>query len=192
MTADNYLRKAGALPAYKKSDVLCGLALICEELFAPQMVVEPDCISWTQESPDTPEDNFGIRTDFILYGTSGNVGKLLKVARKASTWLCEQALEELVVIHIHNYANYKYFVLDEEKGTPPWEQPHQTNKWLVQMMNESQGLEGDESFWTWGEVLHIYKSGDLSECGVQAVTRFLASPPKKYSYAGHPEVLRGL
>lgn len=189
MSVDAYLRKVGALPEYKRSDVLCGIALICEELFEPRDVQEPDCIPWTQQSPYTDEDNFNLRCDFILYGTSGNVTDLLTTARKSPTYIVEEALEQLLRIRLFNYACYLYFHENGEQGPEPWDQDFDSEKWNVEMMNSFLELEGDERFDTWGEVLNVYKDGTLTECGIKSVTRFLSSPPQRYSYKGHPEIL---
>jgi|LauGreDrversion4_2_1035121.scaffolds.fasta_scaffold165034_3 hypothetical protein len=189
MSVDQYLRKVGALPSYKRSDIFCGLALICEELFEPKSVQEPDCVSWTQQSPYTDEDNFDLRCDFILYGTSGNVTELLATARKSPTYLAEEALEQLLKIRLFNYACYLYFHVNNEEGPEPWDQDFESDQWNVDLMNEFVELEGDERFSTWDQVLNVYKDGTLSECGIKSVARFLASPPQKYSYRGHPEIL---
>lgn len=189
MSADQYLRKIGALPPYKRSDVLCGLALICEELFEPKSVQEPDCVPWTQQSPYTEEDNFNLRCDFILFGTSGNVTELLATARKSPTFLVEEAIEQLLKIRLFNYSCYLYFHVNNEEGPEPWDQDFESDQWNVDLMNEFLELEEDEKFQTWGQVLDVYKDGTLSECGLKSVTRFLMNPPQKYSYRGHPEIL---
>ena len=189
MSVDDYLRKVGALPGYKRSDVLSGIALICEELFEPRDVQEPDCVAWTQQSPYAEEDNFDFRCDFILYGTSGNVTDLLATARKSPTHIVEEALEQLLKIRLFNHACYLYFHVNEEQGPEPWDQDFDSGKWNVEMMNSFMELGGNKKFSTWGEVLHIYKDGTLTECGINAVVRFLMKPPQKYSYRGHPEIL---
>ena len=189
MSVDAYLRKFGALPQYKQSDVLCGIALVCEELFEPCTVQEPDCIQWTQQSPYTDEDNFNLRCDFILYGTSGNVTALLATARKSPLYIVEEALEQLLRIRLFNYALYLYYHVNGEKGPDPCDQDWESKKWNLEMMNSFLELEGEEQFDTWDQVLNVYKDGTLSDCGLKSVTRFLASPPQKYSYRGHPEIL---
>ena len=189
MSVDAYLRKVGAIAPYAKSDILCGLALICDDLFHPQSVQEPDCIRWTQQSPYTEEDNFNLRCDFILYGTSGNVTKLLETARKAPTYLSEDAIEQLLKIRLFNYALYLYYHVNQEQGPDPCDQDFESDQWNVDMMNEFLELEGNQRFNTWSQVLNIYKDGTLTEEGLKSVTSFLTRPPQRYSYAGHPEIL---
>ena len=192
MSVNDYLRKVGALKPYDRGDVLCGIALICEEFFEPRDVQEPDCIPWTQQSPYTDEDNFNLRCDFILYGTSGNVTDLLTTARKSPTYIVEEALEQLLKIRLFNYACYLFYHVNKEQGPDPCDQDFDSktsNGWFVEQMNSFLDFEGEERFDTWGEILNIYKDGTLSECGVKAVTRFLMKPPQRYSYKGHPEIL---
>ena len=190
MSVNDYLRKVGALKPYDRGDVLCGIALICEELFEPRDVQEPDCVQWTQQSPYTEEDNFDVRCDLILYGTSGNVTDLLATARKSPTYLVEEALEQLLKIRLFNYACYLYFHVNGEKGPEPWDQDFDSKEWNVNMMNLFLDFEKEEEkFCKWDQVLDIYKDGTLSDCGVKAVTRFLMKPPQRYSYKGHPEIL---
>ena len=189
MSADQYLRKVGALTPYKRSDVLCGLALICDDLFEPVTVQEPDCIRWTQQSPYTDEDNFNLRCDFILYGTSGNVTKLLETARKAPTRLSEEAIEQLLKIRLFNYALYLYYHVNNEQGVDPCDEDWESNQWNVNMMNKFLELKEEQQFQSWEQVLNIYKDGTLTKEGLKSVTEFLMRPPQRYSYAGHPEIL---
>jgi hypothetical protein len=178
MSVDDYLRKIGALAPYVKSDVLCGLALICDDLFHPEATQEPDCIPWTQQSPYTEEDNFDLRCDFIFYGTSGNVTKLLETARKAPTRLSEEAIEQLLKIRLFNYALYLYYHVNNEQGSDPCDEDFESDQWNVDMMNKFLDFEGDQRFRTWGQVLNIYKDGTLTDEGLKSVTNFLMRGPQ--------------
>ena len=188
MTADQLLRKMNVLTPYKREDVLCGIALICEELFRPEDVQEPDCISWTQEcyknTPDTEDNNFSIRCDFILYGSSGNVTKLLATAHKAPTYLIEEALEQLLKLRLFNWAMHLYYHVNKEEGTDPCDQDFDSPEWNVEMFNNFVGIEkgAPDYYHTWGEVLNVYKDGTLSELGQKSVLKFLTSPLQRYSY----------
>ena len=188
MTADQLLRKMNVLTPYKREDVLCGIALICEELFRPEDVQEPDCISWTQEcyknTPDTEDNNFSIRCDFILYGSSGNVTKLLATAHKAPTYLIEEALEQLLKLRLFNWAMHLYYHVNKEEGTDPCDQDFDSPEWNVEMFNNFVGFEkgAPDYYHTWGEVLNVYKDGTLSELGQKSVLKFLTSPLQRYSY----------
>jgi hypothetical protein len=188
VSVDSYLRKVGAIPSYARSDLLCGLSLICES-FSPEEVYEPDCIRWTQISPETEEDNFNIRCDFILYGSSGNILDLLTVARKAPSYLIEEAMDELLKLCLFNYSCYRYFHIDNEEGLAPWDQDFEDPKWYVNLMNLVWELEGKDRFRNWEDVLDTFKNGILSDSGLKSVVRTLSSPPQKFSYKGHPEIL---
>jgi len=191
MSVNQLLRKMGVLTPYSRDDVLCGIALVCEELFGPEDVQEPDCVPWTQlafnpenGNYDDDVDNFNVRCDFILYGTSGNVSKLLDTARKSPTYLIEEALEQLLKIRYFNWACYLYFQVNNEQGSAPWDEDFDSPEWNTKMFNSFMGFKkgAKDYFDTWEEVLNVYKDGTLTECGEKAVVRFLASPPQKYSY----------
>lgn len=188
MSVDQLLRKMNILTPYKREDVLCGIALICEELFGPDDVQEPDCIPWTQEcyklTPDTEDNNFEIRCDFILYGSSGNVTKLLATAHKAPTYLIEEALEQLLKLRLFNWAMYLYYHVNNEEGTNPCDEDFDSPEWNTKMFNVFVGFKkGDPDYYdTWEEVLNVYKDGTLSDIGLKSVVKFLVSSPQKYSY----------
>ena len=194
MSVNQLLRKMSILTPYKREDVLCGIALICEELFGPEDVQEPDCVRWTQRAfhhdefgHDYDEDkvDFELRCDLILYGTSGNVTKLLATAHKAPTYRIEEALEELLKLRLFNWAMYLYYHVNNEEGTNPCDQDFDSPEWNTEMWNNFTGFEkgAPDYYDTWEEVLNVYKDGTLSELGQKAVVRFLVKPPQVYSYS---------
>jgi hypothetical protein len=181
VTANQLLRKMNILTPYKKEDVIAGIALISRELFGPAFYEEPDCISWTQEcyklTPDTEDNNFGIRCDFIAYGTSGDVQNLVILARKSPTYLIEEALEQLLKIRLTNYAMY----LDTESrqiGGLSWECGFDSSEWNAEVWNDFIGFEkgAPDYYKTWDEVLNVYKDGTLTELGEKAIEESLKNP----------------
>ena len=113
MTANQLLRKMNILTPYKKEDVIAGLAVMVSDHFGnePWDYGEANDIPWTHKSPDTEDDNFSVRCDFIEYGMSWDLNNLVILARKSPMYLIEEAFEQLLKISLTYCDTYFTYTL---------------------------------------------------------------------------------
>jgi hypothetical protein len=157
MKALRYLQKVGAVPEYENWDLLMSLVVICNELYSPEVMVEPDVIEWVQASES--DEEFIKRCDCILFGTSGDVRAFFPHIHKQPSSFLKELIEVLLETRLALFCicDGKNFNLDDEG-------------WFINEYNNRVGLKGKKRFPSKSSVLHTYYSGSLTDVGQQILS----------------------
>jgi hypothetical protein len=161
MKAISYLQRIGAIPDFNLKDLQLAVIAITGELFEKGMMVEPDCVQWTQDSShdeDSPWDSFSKRCDIIAHATEGDVEGLVPLISKVdSVHALKRLIEDLLEIRLF----YLSFLTDED----PLNQESHQDEWFVRLYNQLVALEKGEDFQTKTQILHFFYSGALTPVG---------------------------
>lgn len=160
MKAISYLQKLGAIPKYNLWDLKMSIVVIADELFCEEMVMEPDCVAWTQKAESSEE--FEKRCDVIAYATTGNVPDLLSSLEGFNdVEELKELIEELLEIRLF----YHSMFLEETGELKDLE----GEEWFVKSYNSLIGLGPKESFETRSHILRFFFSGALTEAGEELI-----------------------
>lgn len=152
MKALAYLQKVGAVPDYDSWDLLMSLVVISSELYSPDLVLEPDCIEWVQQSDS--DEEFKLKCECLLYGMSGDI-------RAFFPHICKQPpsfLKELIQVLLET--RLALFAMEdcEDFDTA-------NDEWFTKEYNERVGLRGKKRFPSKSAVLHTFYNGSLTDAG---------------------------
>lgn len=160
MKAITYLQNIGAIPKYEIHDLKMAVIVITSEFFMEEMMMEPDCVGWTQKASTTEE--FAHRCDIIAYATSGNVPDLLRNLETLNDKVVLQELiEELLEIRL-----FYFSMFSDQEGNP---QDFQGEEWFVKSYNSLINLGPTESFTSSSHILRFFFCGALKEAGEEIV-----------------------
>ena len=160
MKAIQYLQNMGAIPRYDVRDLKLAALVICSEFFIEEMMMEPDCVAWTQKAESSEE--FEKRCDVIAYATTGNVPDLLSSLEEFNdVEELKELIEELLEIRLF----YHSMFLEETGELKDLE----GEEWFVKSYNSLIGLGPKESFETRSHILRFFFSGALTEAGEELI-----------------------
>lgn len=160
MKAIQYLQNIGAIPKFDVHDLKMSVITISREFFTEEMMMEPDCVAWTQKAQSTEE--FIKRCDVIAYATTGNVPELLSSLEGIdNSEDIRELIEELLEIRLF----YHSMFLDESRNLTDLE----GEEWFVQSYNSLVGLGPEESFPSKSQILRFFFCGALNEAGEEIV-----------------------
>ncbi len=157
MKALQYLQKVGAVPEYSNWDLLMSLVVICNELYASEVMMEPDAIEWVQLAESNEE--FKVRCDCIFYGTSGDVRAFFPHINKQSPELLKELIEVLLEtrLAIFSIADGEDFDFEDDS-------------WFTREYNDRVGLKGKKRFPSKSAILHTYYNGSLTDAGQEILS----------------------
>lgn len=161
MKAIAYLQKIGAIPEFNLRDLQLAVVVIASELFEEGMMVEPDCVQWTQQSShdeESPWDCFSKRCEIIECATNSNLEGLVPLLSKVdNAGALKDLIEELIEIRLF------YFSFFAEQDQP--DQEADNDEWFVNLYNQLVGLSKGETFTSKSQILRFFYTGALSEVG---------------------------
>lgn len=157
MKAITYLQNLGAIPQFQVRDLQLAVVVIVSELFDEGMMVEPDCVGWTQKQlPGDGLTAFSERCEIIAAATNGDLDSLLPLLRNLTDLEdLKDLIEELLEIRLFYFSLYK-------GAEPPSEDE---DRWFVTMYNEMVSLNPQSEFETKSQILRFFFSGSLNEVG---------------------------
>lgn len=158
MKAITYLQKVGAIPEFDLWDLKMAAVVLTEELFCEEMVMEPDCLDWTQET-NHDHDLFEQRCNLILYGSSGNTQDLfLEILPITDTNTLQSLIKELLDLRMFYFSLHKEIQGENVSAASEEE-------WFINLYNEFVEAAPQEKFSSKSEVLRFFYSGALTEVG---------------------------
>jgi hypothetical protein len=158
MKAITYLQKVGAIPEFDTWDLKMAAVVLTEELFCEDMVMEPDCLDWTQEV-NQDHHLFNQRCNLILYGSSGNTQDLfLELLPITDTNTLQGFIRELLDLRMFYYGLHKE-VRGEDVSS------NSEEEWFINLYNDFVDMGSNEKFSSKSEILRFYYSGSLTEIG---------------------------